>query len=474
MYDLVLVGTGFSSSFFLKEYLEHPSSKNKRILVLERGLMHSLKKRLQNKNGEISIDITQPRQTYISEADKPWVFDPNFGGSSNCWTGCTPRFMPNDFRMQSVYGVGTDWPVQYEELENYYVKAEKIMDISGPSDTPYPMSSPYPLPPSALSTVDKLLQKEYGELYISQPTARSTIPVNGRGACCSSAVCNLCPVDAKFTIENGFISLYEDLRVTLQYSCQVLSLETNGGMATGVIYRENGQEKTVKAETIVLGANALFNAHILLNSGDNNPWTGAGISEQTGIFGHFTYDGLENLGASSIISANGFMMYDGNHRSERPACLIESFNTPIIRNERGKWRQLSLFKFIFEDLPSEKNKVIRSDDPAKPEVIYQDHHSPYIQKGLDSLPGLIDKYFSFLPIENWHLDPSAQPTEYHICSTARMSNTKDQGTVDKHLVHHDFRNVLVLGSSSFPTVTPANPTLTLSALSIYAANHYLT
>jgi choline dehydrogenase-like flavoprotein len=42
--------------------------------------------------------------------------------------------------------------------------------------------------------------------------------------------------------------------------------------------------------------------------------------------------------------------------------------------------------------------------------------------------------------------------------------------VDKHLLHHQYRNLFVLGSGSFTTYTPANPTLTLSALSLLAAD----
>jgi choline dehydrogenase-like flavoprotein len=471
-YDLVIVGTGFASSFFLRKYLDHPSSNGKKILVLERGKFHSLRSRLQQRTGAIDLSILRPFDTYHTESSKPWVFDPNFGGSSNCWTGCTPRFHPNDFRMNSLYGLGQDWPVTYDELEPFYSEAEKIMAISGPSDTPYPMSSAYPLPPHALSTVDKIMQKEYGNLYISQPAARATVAVNGRGVCCSSAVCNLCPVDSKFTIENGLIKIYEDSRVTLKYDSQVLRLDTRDNIATQVIYEENGTEKKATGDSFALGANAIFNAHILLNSGDTNPYTGAGISEQTGIFGHFFYNGLENLGGGSIISANGFMLYDGEHRKTRPACLIESFNTPIIRNERGKWRQLSLFKFIFEDLPSDDNRVIKTDDPRIPAVQYTGH-SDYVKQGLKELPALIEKYFSVLPIERYHLDDTPQPTEYHICSTVRMGNTRETGSVDKNLIHHDYRNVLVLGSSAFPTVTAANPTLTLSSLSLHAANNYL-
>jgi choline dehydrogenase-like flavoprotein len=51
-----------------------------------------------------------------------------------------------------------------------------------------------------------------------------------------------------------------------------------------------------------------------------------------------------------------------------------------------------------------------------------------------------------------------------------MSKTVQEGVVDKNLVHHNYRNLFVLGSGSFTTYTPANPTLTLSALSLHAAD----
>jgi choline dehydrogenase-like flavoprotein len=38
--------------------------------------------------------------------------------------------------------------------------------------------------------------------------------------------------------------------------------------------------------------------------------------------------------------------------------------------------------------------------------------------------------------------------------------------VDKHLIHHQYRNLFVLGKRQFYHLYPANPTLTLSALSL--------
>lgn len=471
-YDLIMVGTGFASSFFLKKYLEK-SSSNVRVLVLERGILYPYTERLKSERREkvnLPSPPLSPYNTFINKGqNKLWVFDPNFGGSSNCWTGCTPRFLPNDFKIKSLYGVGQDWPLSYEEIDPYYSETEAIMAIGGPEITPFPKSIAYPLPPQTLSTVDKLIQEKYKAAYISQPTARATRQVGNRNACCSSSVCKLCPVNSKFTIENTLGYLYKDPRVTLQYNCQVFSMNASNNHVGSVLYSQNETVHEVQGEVIALGANPIFNAHILLSAGDKNDFTGKGLCEQVGTYAHLYFDDLDNVGGSSIITANGYMLYDGVHRKDYAGCLIENFNNPFIRNEYGKWRKIAKLKFIFEDLPNDKNKVILGDDPLKPAIEYHGHDA-YVDRAMEQLEKNIEKTFSFLPLEKIELDGFYQKSEYHICSTTRMSNKADEGVVDKNLIHHQYRNVFVLGSGSFPSITPANPTLTLSALSLRAAD----
>src|ERR1022692_2037322 len=37
--------------------------------------------------------------------------------------GISLRMCPNDFRMKSLYGVGVDWPIGYDDLLDYYRQA---------------------------------------------------------------------------------------------------------------------------------------------------------------------------------------------------------------------------------------------------------------------------------------------------------------------------------------------------------------
>jgi choline dehydrogenase-like flavoprotein len=126
------------------------------------------------------------------------------------------------------------------------------------------------------------------------------------------------------------------------------------------------------------------------------------------------------------------------------------------------------FRMIFEDLPRDENYVATSADRLKPEVHFKgpsDYTLKAIDKMKEKLPGLL----ACLPVESiTYTDPF--PTESHILGTTRMSQTAAEGVIDKHLIHHQYRNLFVLGSSNFTTYTPANPTLTLSALSLYAAD----
>lgn len=470
-YDLVVAGTGFASTFFLKKYLEK-SGADVRVLVLERGHLFPQAERRKKLSGETPPSAglnPESGETYLNtNPEKHWAFSVGFGGSSNCWYACTPRFLPSDFKMKSLYGVGEDWPITYDELEPYYTHVERYMDISGPDETPFPKSTRYPLPAHSFSTVDKLLHKAYGNQYISQPTARASRAVNGRNACCVSAVCSVCPVNAKFTIENSNLNVYDDPRVKLIFGAHAHSLDLEGNRARKVNFVKDGKEVQAEGEVIALGTNAIFNANILLNSNDSNPFTGKGLGEQLGLDAVVYLKDLANTGGSTWVTANGYMLYDGDHRKEYAACLMESNNAPYIRIESGKWRHIATFRMIFDDLPSDNNFIRRGNDWFRPEVHFKEN-SAYTWKAVDKMKEKLPGILSPLPVERIDYQEPFK-TEAHILGTTRMSLSADRGVVDKNLIHHQYRNLFVLGSGSFTTYSPNNPTLTLSALSLMAAD----
>ncbi len=196
-FDLICVGSGFASHFFLKKWLEL-APPNQRVLMLERGprLTHQ-----EHRSGK----APNSRATFVSHAkwEKDWVFSTAFGGSSNCWVGNTPRLLPNDFRTKTAYGQGQDWPITYDDLEPYYLEAERLMGVAGPERSPFVRSGPYPLKGHRMNAFDRQLLQAWPEHMYSLPCARPSAPFEGRPRCCASSYCRSCPIDSKFTIVNS-------------------------------------------------------------------------------------------------------------------------------------------------------------------------------------------------------------------------------------------------------------------------------
>jgi choline dehydrogenase-like flavoprotein len=478
VFDLILIGTGFASSFFLHRYLQRAGA-SVRVLVLERGEMLDHRWQVAHR-GELERQAAATYETVRSP--KPWALRLAFGGCSNCWWACTPRFLPEDFRLQSMYGVGRDWPISYSDLEEYYCDAEEIMAVSGPSDgSPFERSRPYPQPPHRLSDPDRLFKRRFPDAFFQQPAARPTRALeSGRPRCCANGVCAACPIDSKFTILNSLLHLYQsDPRVALLTGANVIGLELMNNRVTDVVYEHGGANHLAQGDVVALGANALFNPVLLLRSGLAGPMVGRGLVEQVSTNVLVDLHGVDNFQGSTSITGHGYMLYPGAHRRDRAAALMESWNTPLfrgeplLRDERGRWRQRIRLKFIYEDLPQPDNRIMLAPDRTKVQADYAGP-SGYAQRGLDALEASLPRVLEALPVEGYRvIPPTATSTDSHILGTTVMGNDPTTSVVDRCLVHHQVRNLLVLGGSVFPTISPANPTLTISALSLWAADHLI-
>ncbi len=368
-YSLIVVGTGFASTFFLWKYLQR-AAPGARILVLERGPRTEHRQLIEL---QIQGLVAASSRSFVNRTpEKPWIFSLLFGGGSNCWTGNTPRQLPEDFELFSRYGVGRDWPLTYDELEEHYCDAEDLLGIAGPStDSPCPRSRPYPQPAHRMSRADLLFKQAFPSEFFALPAARPSRPTARRPRCCANGVCFACPINSKFTVLNAAAGdVYRDPRVSLLVGARADTVDVVGSSATGVTYTRGGHQHSARGELVALGANGIFNPHLLLASGFEQPALGRGLCEQVSVVFDVHLDGVDNFQGSSLHTGHGYMSYRGKLRRERAAALIETWNAPpILRLERGKWRRRMLFKFIFEDLPRSESTVAPSvEDPSQPEV----------------------------------------------------------------------------------------------------------
>lgn len=469
-YDVVIGGTGFGALFFLNRLLrERPGV---RVLLLEWGSVRDTAWQIAHRRyGEIA-----PQDTYVgTPGEKPWDYTVGFGGGTNCWGGQTPRLHPNDFRLRTRYGVGMDWPVSYEELEPYYLEAERIMTIAGANDLHkhYPRSGPYPQPPHAMSTVDRMLKAAQPDMHFANSSARLRVPMGSRSACCASDDCSFCPTGAKFTAFNSLMHLFEGENVHVVTGAKVLSVEAEGERATGLIYSADGAERRARGDIVILACNAIQTPFIMLRSGFRHPALGRYLHEKQ-ILQFETYlNGVDHFDGGQPVSGLNLSLLDGEHRSEGGAALIGIVNSwragPYregLRSEFGRWRQILPLEIFIEDLPLETNGVF--DEGGALPVVRHPRRSDYAARGVDRLMGKLAEVLSPLPIEGIRrLDDAT--TGSHVQGTVRMGTDPETSIVDGALRHHQVRNLLVLGTAVFPTCGTGNPSLTAAALSLRAA-----
>jgi choline dehydrogenase-like flavoprotein len=453
-WDVIVAGSSFSAMFFLGGL-----RSGLRVLVVEKGQVIDHDTQLSTR--------TRPQEVFahenLSDHPKEWVAHTMFGGNSNCWWGQVPRFHPSDFRLFEDHGRAAPWPVDYAMLEPFYAEVEQVMEVAGGgTEEVFPRSAPYPHPPHALSLTDKACVAYRPDLWFPAPSARS----NGgnRATCCANGVCRLCPVDAKFTILNSG-KAFTRPDVTLVSGAEVVAVDIEGEVAKGVVVRDSaGRETALRADLVALGTNAIGNAAILLRSGVAHPALGRYLHEQASVALVLDVAHKGYFGGTSI-TAHCYGFYDGPHRSEAAAVLIETLNAPAtVRPERGRWTDRMQVKLIAEEIPAAENTV--TIDGADDIQLTWTGHSVYSRAGLTRAEAGLAEVLPF-EIEDV-VSRVVNTTEAHIQGTHRMGADPASSVVDGVMALHGVSNLFALGSGAFPTCSPANPTLTLSALALRA------
>ncbi|WP_348526453.1 GMC oxidoreductase [Mesorhizobium sp.] len=74
-----------------------------------------------------------------------------------------------------------------------------------------------------------------------------------------------------------------------------------------------------------------------------------------------------------------------------------------------------------------------------------------------------------LPVQEI-FDRGQRKTESHVQGTLRMGRDATDSVVDRDMIHHKLRNLVVVGTSTFPSCSCVNPSLTAAALSLWAAS----
>lgn len=179
------------------------------------------------------------------------------------------------------------------------------------------------------------------------------------------------------------------------------------------------------------------------------------------------------------------------------------FGDDLTQNLNGVFTRQIRLGYLIEQLPNPENRVQISDSLTdnlglpRPKVTYKIEED-YVRNAFVSAKEVSTQIYDALgAIE--YTKPAAEPVfnvtdsqkeltatnfQYqgtnfqfygagHIVGTYRMGTTKENSVVNERQQSWDHSNLYLVGSGVFPTITTANPTLTIAALSINAADNIL-
>ena len=289
-FDIVIIGTGAGGGAMAYALRNSGAS----VLLVERG--NFLPQEPQN---------WDPREAYFNaryKSRETW-YDANgngyrpgvhyfVGGNTKVYGAALPRFRKEDFEaLEHEGGTSPAWPVSYDELEPYYVEAERIYGVhgaTGQDPTEPPRSAPYPFPPLPhepyIADLIERLQRQ-GLHPFSYPMG---IDLRDGGACIRCKTCDgfPCKIHAKSdaevccirpALESPDVILWPD-----SYAHRLIT-DTSGRIVKKAEIETQGERVEVSAKTFIVACGAVNSAALLLRSAnDKHPLGLANSSDQVG------------------------------------------------------------------------------------------------------------------------------------------------------------------------------------------------
>jgi choline dehydrogenase-like flavoprotein len=489
--DIAIVGSGVCG--LLAAWA--PLRSGARVTMLERGALKTHAQQLGDREWAADVPGAEPNnETAPGTPHYPWSYVYGVGGSSLHWSGTTLRFVASDFKMRSTYGVMVDWPLSLDEMAPYYARAEQALGVAGaPRGNPAGGGPPLPdartLPAHPHSPMDRVVAP-FLKPFRPLPQARPSEPMQGRPACCGSATCELCPVDARFSALNGLRSVLDHPGLDLHPQTVASRLRTSrdGRRIEAIEAIDAGGERVrMRAERYVLAANGFENPGILLRSNLVRPDLGRYLSDHGHTTVLVTLDRDVHPGyGTTLVTGLSEAFRDGAFRSRRAAAILGPYNPgaplgPLVaegvqsrrEGERvradalARWKRILPLDMLAEDAPQRERRVTLSpnrDSFGLP--LIQTAYPPSSRYERDGIADVVEQLRRRLaPLGVRDVEVRLGPRGGHLLGTCRMGSG-EEGVVDADMRHLELENLFVAGGSAFPTYGPVHPTLTIAALAL--------
>lgn len=483
--DVIIIGSGMGGATLAAALA--PSGR--RILILERGqrLEHSPEAR--DPVAIFGRGHFRPDEQWLDGDGKP--FNPgNYyvaGGNSKFYGAVLMRYRAQDFTpLRHLGGTTPGWPVTYAEMEPWYQAAEAlylVRGVLGQDPTEPAHSGDYAFPPVPDEPAIAGLRARLRKLGLHPSSLPLGVDIDrwlSKGQTPWDAFPDTCggKMDAETV---GLAHALQHPNVTLRTGARVVRLIAAGGRITGVEVAGLG---VLTAPLVVLSAGAVMSAALLLASGDGGHPTGLGnASDQVGRnFMNHNLSGVLALHPfrrnrsvyQKTIQINDFYLTGGI--DDTPLGNIQmlgKISGPILASDTPIPRPLAHWiakrsvdiLAMSEDLPNPESRVtLRGDQVCL----------DWKRSNWEAHLALVAKLKRYLRKAGYPVVISRafdRRTPSHQCGTARMGDNPSRSVVNPQCRSHDLENLYIVDASVLPTSAAVNPSLTIAALALRAADH---
>ncbi|HET8571563.1 MAG TPA: GMC family oxidoreductase [Candidatus Limnocylindria bacterium] len=520
--DVVIIGAGASGGVVARRLAE----AGYHVVCLEQGDWHD---KGEYRGVHLDWELTARKQWATSpnvrglEEDYPVVENSpvsplmfnGVGGSMILFAGAWPRMLPSDFRVRSLDGIADDWPLTYDELAPYYRQTDRDFGVSGLGGDPAYPPDPEdpPLPPLPIGAAGMKVARAHARLgWHWWPEFNSILsaPYDGRRPCVQRSTCQSgCNEGAKASTDLTHWPKAIARGARLVTGARVRRIETNArGLATGATWVDrDGGEHFEPAKVVVMAANAIGTARLLLLSSDSR--SPDGLANSSGLVGKrlmmHPFANVAGLFEEPLMSWQGqfgdliesLEFYETDERrgfvrgarwglaptgGPINAALPSRAGTQVwgpdhhlhLRSHLGHGANWGLFG---EDLPDEANRVTLSSTVtdssgiAAPQIDYA--MSENSRRMLDFHIERATESLTEAGAYKVEVDRLMRYSGWHLLGTARMGDDPATSVVDRWNRAHDVPNLYVVDGSCFVTSSGVNPTSTIVALALRAAEHMI-
>lgn len=529
IFDVCIIGSGAAGGIAAKELTE----MGLRVVVLERGEWVSPTRFRTHvppyklpyrgfREGHGTNDYTgflyspHPSTSDPAGEEIDYALLPAVGGKTLLWDAFSWRMGERDFRGRTA---GDDWPISYPEIAPFYDRAERFMGVCGSREGLAAVPDGLFLKPLTLRCGERIIQKaaleKLGPQYRMFPVRKAinTEPHGGRPVCHYCGHCMRgCDVDAKYTSANSAIpAALRTGKLALATGAVVREIELveTGDRAHAVVYihAPTREEHRVRARVIALACGSVEDTRILLMSksrhfpqglANSSGWVGKNLVSEMGlgIFGYLesmvggqavnddgtgTHGAIANLyyAKNSPNFARGYGLYVGADRPQIPGLLrtLRGMGAEFKKRVREVYPALVYVGAAGEILAHPEN-FVDLDPNEKDEfgLPLPRFHFRFHENELAMAKDMLEKAEAILEISGgMRLGAGETPRPdfdgENLVGLARMGDDPRTSVVNRSNRAHSVKNLWILDGASFTSYAEKNPTLTVIAVAMRAAEH---